>query len=39
MALKRHLTEPHALKVVGHIDRTDQLVDLVPIRALTTTGS
>ena len=34
VALKRYITKPHALKEVGHIHRTDQFVDLMPVRAV-----
>src|SRR5260370_42705890 len=39
VALKRYITKPHALKEVGHIHRTDQFVDLMPVRAVAAAGS
>lgn len=34
VTLERHITKAHALKEVGHIHRTDQFVDLMPVRAV-----
>ena len=39
ITLKGHLTKAHALKVVSHIHRTDQLVDLMPVPTVAATGS
>jgi hypothetical protein len=39
ITLKGHLTKAHALKEVGHIHRTDQLVDLMPVPTVASASS